>query len=589
MSIRIPTMSANVERRLLINYRLDPAVAETLLPSGLRPQLVGGSAVTGICLLRLGAVRLGARDAERSDHPECAGAVSRAGSGGILAFCFSGSSPPPQAPLLASYPQEVLVRAHIVGGNVGGCCDTLVMSTQTATHPDISVGADLEVESMSDAALLDALDHGFEQKHVADSRLVRLAAEVVHRSRSTLGPDGLATRLGGTSAAMVLAEVGRITVAEGQRLCRVAEATSDRLTLVGERMPAAYPLVADAIRAALIPIDSANLIVSALSQASPRAEQQHLDAAELALVRFAIENPADSVRKLAARWRDALDTDGIEPREDELVERRSLRRTILANGMKRYRLDLDPLGSAYLDAAIDSQVGLAIRAPRFDSPDGTGDGCGGDHEQLPDPRTLTQIAADAVVEIARHAIACDNTKVPLPAATIVVRMTLEALLTGLGEAQIDGIEQPISAGTARRMAADAAIIPAVLGGPSEILDFGASRRLFSRAQRIALAERDGGCAVTNCARPPSHTEAHHIRWWSHTKETNLANGILLCTKHHHTVHRDGWGIEVIDNVPWFIPPSSVDAYRRPRRGGRAPAPTVPPGDGSSFDSSFDSS
>ncbi|HEY8913762.1 HNH endonuclease signature motif containing protein, partial [Lacisediminihabitans sp.] len=406
---------------------------------------------------------------------------------------------------------------------------------------------------------------------------------------------------GSTSAAALLTEVGRITLAEGQRFCRVAGATAVRVSLVGERMPPSYPLVADAVRAAVVPIDSANLIVAALSQASPRAERGHLEAAELALVRFAAEHPADLLRRLAARWRDALDIDGIEPREAEQVERRSLRRSILANGLKRYRLDLDPVGSAYLDAAIDAQVSLAIRAPRFTPPNdfappdacaspdagaspnacaspdagASPDACAATHETLPDTRTLTQIAADAVVEIARHALACDNTTVPLPAATIVVRMSLESLLSGLGEAQIDGTEQPISAGTARRLAADAAIIPAVLGGASEVLDFGASRRLFSRAQRLALAERDGGCAITNCPRPPSHTEAHHIRWWSHTQETNLANGILLCSAHHHSIHRDGWQIEVINNVPWFIPPSSIDARQRPRRGGRPPVPTTP--------------
>jgi len=57
VTFRIPALSATVERRLLINYRLDPAVARTLLPSSLRPQLVDGSAVAGICLLRLGAMR----------------------------------------------------------------------------------------------------------------------------------------------------------------------------------------------------------------------------------------------------------------------------------------------------------------------------------------------------------------------------------------------------------------------------------------------------------------------------------------------------------------------------------------------------
>ena len=57
MSVRIPTLVSTVERRLLINYRVDPAVAQTLLPAHLRPQLVDGSAVAGICLIRLADVR----------------------------------------------------------------------------------------------------------------------------------------------------------------------------------------------------------------------------------------------------------------------------------------------------------------------------------------------------------------------------------------------------------------------------------------------------------------------------------------------------------------------------------------------------
>jgi hypothetical protein len=217
--------------------------------------------------------------------------------------------------------------------------------------------------------------------------------------------------------------------------------------LIGEHLPAEYPVVAEAVRGARIPVDSASAIIAAIAQASPRADAIHLEAAERALVQFAVENPADSVRKLAARWRDVLDVDGIEPREDELVAARSLHRTILANGLKRYRLDLDPVSSAFMDAAIDAQVGVVIRAPRFDSPE--------DDENVPDPRTLTHIAADAVVDLARHGIACVTTDVPLPSATIVVRMTLESLIGGRGVAQIDGIEQPISATTARRMAADA--------------------------------------------------------------------------------------------------------------------------------------
>ncbi|PZU48823.1 MAG: hypothetical protein DI566_03050 [Microbacterium sp.] len=50
-------MAGVIERRLLISYRLDPGVARSVLPSGLRPQLVDGSAVAGVCMIRLGALR----------------------------------------------------------------------------------------------------------------------------------------------------------------------------------------------------------------------------------------------------------------------------------------------------------------------------------------------------------------------------------------------------------------------------------------------------------------------------------------------------------------------------------------------------
>lgn len=55
--MRPPRMSSVVERRLLVNYRVDPEVAASSLPAPLRPQLVGGWAVAGICLIRLGQLR----------------------------------------------------------------------------------------------------------------------------------------------------------------------------------------------------------------------------------------------------------------------------------------------------------------------------------------------------------------------------------------------------------------------------------------------------------------------------------------------------------------------------------------------------
>jgi hypothetical protein len=46
-----------VERRLLVNYRVDPEVVGAILPAPFRPQLVDGWAVAGICLIRLGQLR----------------------------------------------------------------------------------------------------------------------------------------------------------------------------------------------------------------------------------------------------------------------------------------------------------------------------------------------------------------------------------------------------------------------------------------------------------------------------------------------------------------------------------------------------
>jgi len=50
-------MVGTIERRLLINYRVQPHVLARFLPSPFRPQLVGGLGVAGICLIRLGDLR----------------------------------------------------------------------------------------------------------------------------------------------------------------------------------------------------------------------------------------------------------------------------------------------------------------------------------------------------------------------------------------------------------------------------------------------------------------------------------------------------------------------------------------------------
>jgi len=51
-------VDCTIERRLLLNYRIDPKQVARLLPAPLRPQLVHGWAVGGICIIRLRELRV---------------------------------------------------------------------------------------------------------------------------------------------------------------------------------------------------------------------------------------------------------------------------------------------------------------------------------------------------------------------------------------------------------------------------------------------------------------------------------------------------------------------------------------------------
>jgi Uncharacterized conserved protein (COG2071) len=55
--MKVPVLRGVIERRILVNYRVDPDVIARLLPSSFAPDLVGGYAMAGICLIRLGELR----------------------------------------------------------------------------------------------------------------------------------------------------------------------------------------------------------------------------------------------------------------------------------------------------------------------------------------------------------------------------------------------------------------------------------------------------------------------------------------------------------------------------------------------------
>jgi Uncharacterized conserved protein (COG2071) len=55
--MRMPNVHGVIRRRLLVNFRVDPAVISRRLPPPFRPKLQDGHAVAGICLIRLEQIR----------------------------------------------------------------------------------------------------------------------------------------------------------------------------------------------------------------------------------------------------------------------------------------------------------------------------------------------------------------------------------------------------------------------------------------------------------------------------------------------------------------------------------------------------
>jgi hypothetical protein len=55
--MKIPAITGTIRRRILLNYRVTPDIARSVLPTRFRPKLVGDHAIAGICLIRLEGVR----------------------------------------------------------------------------------------------------------------------------------------------------------------------------------------------------------------------------------------------------------------------------------------------------------------------------------------------------------------------------------------------------------------------------------------------------------------------------------------------------------------------------------------------------
>jgi Domain of unknown function (DUF222) len=100
---------------------------------------------------------------------------------------------------------------------------------------------------------------------------------------------------------------------------------------------------------------------------------------------------------------------------------------------------------------------------------------------------------------------------------------------------LDGVRLADSSTRTLRCAAGlVAMLVDSLGVP---LAMGRTIRTANRAQRRALALRDGGCVFPGCGAPMRWCDAHHFVEWDDGGHTDVPNMALLCRRHHGVIHR----------------------------------------------------
>ena len=190
-----------------------------------------------------------------------------------------------------------------------------------------------------------------------------------------------------------------------------------------------------------------------------------------------------------------------------------------------------------------------------------------------DHRPLTRRFADALVEIALHALDLGAVPSTGGASTHLQLTASVETVMGLegapgGELEFAGA---VPAATVQRLACAARVRRILLGPTSAVTDVGRARRLPGPAARAALRVRAGGCEWPGCDRPVAFTNAHHFVHWGHDGATEVPNLVLLCYRHHWMVHEGGWQLARVEEgrllaIPparghrsWIRPPGNAAA------------------------------
>ena len=376
--------------------------------------------------------------------------------------------------------------------------------------------------------------------------LVRVESRLVElRLRMLADADDVAALTASRDAAGWLANETRV---------RWEDARSD--VVLARGLDRRWTVLATAMREGRTTLAQARVISRALDELPSDASAEVVDRAEATLVDYA---ERFEPRQLARLGRKILDV--VAPEIAEEAEARRLA-ALEEEASRRTRLTMRRLGdgttrlSGRLPDAAATRLATYLEA--FTSPrqlrDDEADSSAADSDpftRLPYPRRL----GEAFIQFLES---LDPRRLPLhggDATTVVVTVPLAALRRELGAADLlggsvpgeEGFGETITAAQARRLACTAKIIPAVLGGASEVLDMGRARRLFSAAQRRALLLRDRTCRADGCDIPGTWTEAHHWLPWTSGGATDLDNAVLLCSHHHQRVHDPAFTTERMAN------------------------------------------
>jgi hypothetical protein len=235
------------------------------------------------------------------------------------------------------------------------------------------------------------------------------------------------------------------------------------------------------------------------------------------LVKQAKELSVDETKTLARQWQIIADSDGPEPDHGD----QSARLSSSYDGWWRLDANLNPDDGLIFRSALEQIMQDLYQAETADGRPA---------------RSVAQRRADALTEMARRATAAPDDK-PAARPLITVKADLEALEQRAGRPAVTDDGFPISPEMLHRLLCDANVCRVVINGESVVIDVGRDSRTATAAQRRALMVRDGGCVFPGCDRPPGWCEAHHIEWWEHNGPTDLQNLSLLCSRHHHDIHK----------------------------------------------------